>query len=328
MVIAEISGNHLGDLHKAISLVCAAKISGADAVKIQMFKPERMTMDSDLPQFIAGSPWNKKLYDIYKETAMPYEWIPKIQDEAKQCGIELFTSIFDIESLKEAEQLGMPRYKISSFEINYIDLLEAVSDTGKPVIISTGTATQDEIRNAVKIFGTPTILKCTSKYPNDLEDLNLATISDMKDRFGCPVGFSDHTQGIFAAAIATACGADVIEKHICLKKEGHDASFSLTPDEFMAMVEAINCAKMCIGKVDYDSPKQYRRSIVATKSIKKGQKLKGKVATLRTTVQGNVVVGATATKDYEIGDLINGRKNNLNNGRNRKSGKSPNKNVI
>jgi pseudaminic acid synthase len=328
MLIAEISGNHLGDLNKALALIAAAKMSGADAVKIQMFKPERMTMDSDLPQFMAGKPWNKKLYDVYKETAIPYEWIPRLQDEARQCDIELFTSIFDTESLKEAEQLGMPMYKVASFEINYTDLLEEIAKTGKPTMISTGIATQEDIRQAVAILGEPTILKCISKYPTDLEDLNLATIVDMKDRFGCKVGFSDHTSGIFAPAMAIASGADVIEKHICLKKEGPDASFSLTPHEFLAMSEAVRCAKMCMGKIHYKTPKKYGRSMVATEKIKKGQKLKGKIAALRTTTKGSLVVGATATRDYDKGDLINGRENDTDNGRNGKPGKRISKNAL
>ncbi len=328
MVIAEISGNHCGDFDKANALIVAAKMAGADAVKIQMFTPDGMTLDSNKPQFQSKKPWNGKLYDLYKKTALPYEWIPKLQTTAKECGIELFTSVYDLESLVKAEELGMPRYKIASFEINYLELLEAVAKTGKPVIVSTGTATEDEIRTAIEILGSPTLLKCISKYPNQLDDLNLVTIQDMKDRFGCSAGFSDHTPGIFAAAMATAAGAEVVEKHINLDKTGPDAGFSLTPEEFCAMVEAVNCAKLCIGKVSYETPKNYRRSMVAIKLVKKGQKLKGKIKALRTSEQGSMVVGATATQDYEIGDLIHGRKNYSNNGRNRKSRKSPSKKAL
>ncbi len=308
MVIAEISGNHCRDYNKAVALVMAAKAAGADAVKIQMFTPDGMTLDSDKKHFRAVGLWDTKLYDLYKETAMPYDWIPKLQTVAQECGIELFTSVYDLDSLAKAEEFGMPRYKIASFEINYTELLEAVARTGKPIIVSTGTATEEEIRTAVKILGNPTLLKCVSKYPNNLDDLNLATIQDMKDRFGCSVGFSDHTPGIFAAPMAIAAGAEVIEKHITLEKTGPDGTFSLTPEEFCAMMEAINCAKLCMGKVSYETPKNYRRSMIAIKEIKKGQKLKGKVRALRTTLEGSMEVGVMATQNYEIGDMIHGFK--------------------
>ncbi|MCK5018655.1 MAG: N-acetylneuraminate synthase family protein [Candidatus Peribacteraceae bacterium] len=311
MVIAEISGNHGGDLLTARALVIAAKAAGADAVKTQMFTPSGMTLDSDLAHFKAKEPWNRKLYDLYKTTALPYKWIPELQKIAKELAIELFTSVYDLESLSQAEKFNMPRYKIASFEINYTELLEAVAKTQKPVILSIGTATEQEIRDAVKILGNPILLKCISKYPNDLDDLNLATIADMKDRFGCRVGFSDHTIGIFAASIAVAAGAEVVEKHITMDKTGPDGGFSLLPSEFMAMVEAINCAKLCLGKVSYETPKNYRRSMIAIEPIKKGARLKGKIKALRTTEQGNMNVGSIATKDYEIGEMINGNDTNI-----------------
>jgi sialic acid synthase SpsE len=219
----------------------------------------------------------------------------------------------------------MPRYKIASFEINDLILIEAVARTNKPIILSTGTASEQEIRNAITIIqkyhNDITLLKCTSNYPAELHDLNLATIPDMQMRYGCKIGFSDHTKGIFAAAIATTLGAEVIEKHICLDKEGTDGSFSLTPPEFCAMVEVVRCAKQCIGKVTYDMPKTYRRSMVVTEAIKKGESTKGKTKSLRTTFIGTMTPEETATKDYSIGDLIKGNKNeqteHIDNGRDR-----------
>ena len=241
---------------------------------------------------------------------------------------ELFTSVYDLDSLAKAEEFNMPRYKIASFEIKYTELLEAVAKTGKPIIISTGTATEDEIRKAVKILGDPILLKCVSKYPNDLDDLNLATIEDMKNRFGCAVGFSDHTPGIFAAAIATACGAEIIEKHITLSDSSLDASYSLVPEDFCAMVEAVNCAKLCLGKVSYETPKMYRRAMVAIDSIRKGEVYGEKIKALRVVKEGNMDVGDTADKDYEKGDLIHERKDNTNNRRNRKSRQSSGKKTL
>jgi len=313
MIIAEMSGNHNQDLGAAKELVAYASTCGADAIKIQMFTPDSMTLDLDKPQFMAGSPWTGKLYDLYKETAMPYDWIPTLQILAKKFNIELFPTVFDIESLQKAEFLNMPRYKIASFEINDLNLIEAVAKTNKPIIISTGTATEQEIRNAVatvrKYHDDITLLKCTSKYPAPIEELNLATIPDMSLRYGCKIGFSDHTNGIFAASVATALGADVIEKHICLDKTGLDGSFSLTPDEFCGMVEVVNCARLCLGKVSYETPKTYRRSMVVVKEIKKGEPTKGKVKSLRTTLIGTMTPEDIATQDYEIGDLIKGNKN-------------------
>jgi sialic acid synthase SpsE len=317
MVIAEISGNHNGDYTTAKQLVMAAKLAGADAVKIQMFTPDSMTIDSD--KFMSGEPWNEKLYDLYKKTAMPYSWVPLLQDVAKEIDIELFTSVYDLESLSYAEELNMPRYKVSSFEINHVELLEAIAKTGKPVIVSTGTASDKEISRAIEILNSPTLLKCTSRYPANLEDLNISTIADMKERYGCKVGFSDHTVGIFAASIAVAAGAEVIEKHITLDKNGPDGSFSLTPDEFRAMVEGVRCARMCLGEITYDNPKAYRRAMVAIEPIKKGEKYSGKVKALRSLEEGSMDIGVMADTDYDEGDLIHGRKDDFSNRRDRKS---------
>jgi len=312
MIIAEISGNHNGSLDIAKELVVYAANAGADAVKIQMFTPEAMTMDLDLPQFKAGSPWNRKLYDLYKETAMPFEWIPILQTVASQFGIELFPSVFDSESLKRAELLNMPRYKIASFEINDLDLIESVAKTQKPIIISTGTASEQEIRDAISVIekyhNDITLLKCTSSYPATFEELNLSTITDMQVRYGCKIGFSDHTSGLFAAVVATSLGADVIEKHICLEKDGIDGAFSLTPDEFCGIVKVVTNAKKCIGKVSYETTKAYRRSMVATEQIKKGECTEWKMKSLRSTITGTMKPEMTATKDYNIGDLIKGNK--------------------
>jgi sialic acid synthase SpsE len=272
-----------------------------------------MTLDSDLPQFRAGEPWNEKLYSLYEKTAMPYEWIPELQRVAEQFGIELFPSVFDLDSLEKAELLNMPRYKIASFEINDLNLIDAVARTSKPIILSTGTATEQEIRDAIhtvqKYHNDITLLKCTSKYPAKLEELNLATIPDMQVRYGCKIGFSDHTTGVFAAPIAVAIGAEVIEKHICLDNSGPDGSFSLTPPQFSGMVELVRRAETCVGKVSYDTPKTYRRSMVATEQIKKGECTEWKMKSLRSTITGTMTPEMTATKNYNVGDLIKGNKN-------------------
>jgi len=313
MIIAEMSGNHNQSIDDAKSLIVYAANSGADAIKIQIFTPDSMTLDLDLPQFMAGEPWNEKLHGLYKQTAMPYEWIPELQKVAGQFGIELFPSVFSLGSLAMAESVNMPRYKIASFEINDLVLIDAVAETKKPIIISTGTAAEQEIREAIhtvqRHHNDITLLKCTSKYPASLGELNLATIQDMQVRYGCKIGFSDHTKGVFAAPLAVAMGAEVVEKHICLHNNGPDGGFSLTPPQFSSMVELIKRAVTCIGNVSYDTPKAYRRAMVAIEPIIKGEATKWKMKSLRSTIAGTMTPELTATRNYSIGDLIKGNQN-------------------
>ena len=225
MIIAEIGTNHHQDFEIAKELVTQAD-KVADAVKVQMFTPEQMADRNG--QFIRNGQWSgMALYELYEKACMPVEWVPVLKGLCKH----LIVSVYHPDMVDVAEEMGIETYKIASFEITYLELIEKVAQTGKPIIISTGMAEYEEIRNAVNIVKSYhhdiTLLKCTSKYPADLEDLNLVTIQDMENEFCCKVGFSDHTTGYIAAIVATSLGADMIEKHITLDKEGLDGAFSI-----------------------------------------------------------------------------------------------------
>lgn len=279
-IIAEVSCNHLGDLGRAIALIEAAKNSGADAVKFQCWHPDRMVVDRSY-NLTSGSWAGRNLYDLYKEAFTPWEWFPMLFDHAKEVGIEMFSSVFDTEALAFLETLGCPRYKIASFEITDLPLIRAVSSTGKPIIISTGMATENEITDALYATevgcGDVTLLKCTSAYPASVSSANLATIDDLTAQRH-QVGVSDHTLGLVVPIAATVLGATMIEKHLKLTPwdGGPDAAFSLTPREFKAMVNACRDAEASIGKVRYGpteeeaSSLQYRRSLYACKPIGEG----------------------------------------------------------
>jgi sialic acid synthase SpsE len=240
---------------------------------------------------------------------MPVEWFGDLQGVAKEAKIELFASVYHPDMVDIAEAFDNPVYKISSFEIDYYDLIEKVAATAKPIIISTGTATQAEIGKAVSLIkqyhNDITVLKCTSSYPTPVTELNLNTIVDLR-KTGCKVGLSDHSEGIFAPVLATAIGVDMIEKHLTLDKKGLDSAFSLMPDDFRAMVGAVQTAQECLGKVCYDMPKMYRRSMVATQNIVPGELLIGNVAPMRTSVQGTMTGTGIARQNYRKGDLIDG----------------------
>lgn len=284
-IIAEISCNHLGDLGRAKALIEAAKNSGADAVKFQCWHPDRMVVDRSYK--LTSGPWaGRTLYDLYQEAFTPWEWFPTLFDRAKEVGIEMFSSVFDTEALAYMESLGCPRYKIASFEITDLPLIRAVSATGKPIIISTGLASDDEINNAVcaterrgwLVGGDGlTLLKCTSAYPASVESANLVTLYNMR-RYTDSIGVSDHTLGLVVPIAATALGAKMIEKHLTLSRSdgGPDAAFSSEPHEFKAMVDACRQAAAAIGEVRYgptveeESSLQYRRSLYACKAIGKG----------------------------------------------------------
>jgi len=256
-IVAEMSANHLGQLNRALDLVKAAAEAGADAIKIQCWHPARMV--ADLGATVIGGPWDgRNLAELYRECWTPYRWIPAIFDEARKQGIVGFASVFDELALAELECWDCPIYKIASCEIVDIPLIQAVAKTGKPMMISTGMATEREIHAACDAAidvdgGDLTLLKCTAAYPARTIDCNLRTIPDMRKRFALNIGLSDHTLGTTAAVVATTLGATVIEKHLTLARAdaGPDAGFSSEPEEFAQMVAACREATEIRGNIHY-----------------------------------------------------------------------------
>jgi N-acetylneuraminate synthase len=280
-IVAELSCNHLGRLDRAIALIEAAKGAGADAVKLQCWHPDHMVVDRGYT--IPNGPWaGRGLYDLYQEAFTPWEWFPILQDRANAIGIELFASVFDTEALHFLETLHFPRYKIASFEITDLPLIRAVAATGKPLVVSTGMATGQEIEDvfyATEETGVSiTLLKCTSAYPAPASAANLATLADFH-LYTDQVGLSDHTLGTTVAVAATALGAQMIEKHLTLSRSdgGPDAEFSAEPHEFRALVDACRDAAEAIGTVTFGPTEaertslQYRRSLYAIGTIGRGQ---------------------------------------------------------
>ena len=286
-IIAELSANHNGSLENALETIKAAKEVGADAIKLQTYIADTITLDSDKEDFIikGGTLWDgKTLYQLYDEAHTPWKWHAKLFAYAKEIGIDIFSSPFDKTAVDFLEQFDPPAYKIASFEITDHELIRYAASKQKPIIISTGIATIDEIQDAVDIcreVGNEDIvlLKCTSAYPAPLEDANLKTIPNMKETFGVEVGFSDHTLGITAPVAAVALGAGVIEKHFILDKSigGPDADFSLDKEEFAQMVQAVRDTEKLLGKVDYSmndkkrKSRQFARSLYVAENIKKGE---------------------------------------------------------
>ena len=285
-IIAELSANHNGEIKVALETIRAAKRAGADAVKIQTYTPDTLTIDcrNDYFKINHGTAWDGEyLYDLYKRAYTPWDWHEEIFKVAKEEGLICFSSPFDNTAVDLLEKLKSPIYKIASFEIQDIPLIEYTAKKGKPMIISTGIAEIEDIELAIetcKKVGNEdiTILKCTSAYPADPKDANLMTIPDIKKRFGVKVGLSDHTLGIEGPVVATVLGATVIEKHFILDKAigGPDSHFSLDEKEFKKMVTAVRLAEEMIGKVDYkmtDKKKKSRkfsRSLFVVKDVKKG----------------------------------------------------------
>jgi pseudaminic acid synthase len=283
-IIAELSANHNQDLTLALETVRAAAKAGADAIKVQTFRPESLALDVDNPYFgpkTEGAWKGWRPWDLYQKAAMPYDWHQPIQQLAIQLGMEFFSSPFDLEAVDFLESLHVPRYKIASFEINDIPLIKKAAQTGKPMILSTGVASLQDIELAIQTcrdVGNDqiTLLKCTSEYPARIEEANLSKMVDMQQRFGVKVGISDHTAGSFIPSLAVALGAQVIEKHLILNRSlgGLDASFSMEPDEFADMVHTARQAYYALGKVCYDvlEKDQYRkRSLFVVKDIKAGE---------------------------------------------------------
>ena len=276
-VIAELSANHGGEIEIAIETIRAAKRAGADAIKLQTYTADTITIDSKKDYFKInhGTAWDGQfLYDLYKDAALPWEWHQKLFEVAKEEGLICFSSPFDFKAVDLLEELNSPIYKIASFEITDIPLIEYAASKGKPIIISTGIAGVEDIELAIetcKKVGNNdiTILKCTSAYPAAPEDANLLTIPDIAKRFGVKVGLSDHTMGTEAPAIAVALGATVIEKHFILDKKigGADAHFSLDEVEFKQMVDAVRLTETMLGKVDYEMTEKKKKSREFSRSL-------------------------------------------------------------
>jgi pseudaminic acid synthase len=323
-IIAELSANHNGSLQTALDTIKAAYECGANAIKLQTYTADTLTLDSDKDDFMikCGTLWDgRKLYDLYKEAYTPWEWHKELFDYARSLGIDIFSTPFDKSAVDFLETLNPSVYKIASFEITDYELVRYTASKMKPIIISTGIATIDEIQDAVNICKNEgnhqiILLHCTSAYPAPLEDANLLTIPNLAQTFGVISGFSDHTLGIVAPIVAVTLGAKVIEKHFILDRSigGADADFSLDREEFGNMVKAIRDAEKLLGKVSYDmSPKkqksrQFSRSLYVAKDIKKGEKFSEE--NIRSVRPGygthpkylKEILGKVATKDYEFGE--------------------------
>ena len=287
-IIAEMSGNHNGSLKTALKIVDAAAKAGADAIKLQTFTPDTITIKSSRKEFFIKdkkSIWkNNSLYSLYKKAHTPWNWHKEIFDRAKKNKLIYFSSPFDETAVDFLESLNVPLYKVASFEINHFPLLKRIAKTGKPVIMSTGLASLNDIKAAVKYIKEHgckqlALLKCTSAYPSNPKDLNLITIKEMKKIFKCEVGFSDHSLGIGAAITAVNYGATIIEKHFTINKhKGVDGKFSSEFEELKMLKRETEVAWRAKGKIFFGPTnneirfKRYRRSIYIFKNINKGEK--------------------------------------------------------
>lgn len=285
-IIAEMSANHNRDFDKAVKIIEAAKEAGADAVKLQTYTPDTITIDCDNDYFrIKGTIWDgRTLYDLYEDAYMPWEWQPRLKEVAETIDMDLFSTPFDSTAVNFLEKMDVPAYKVASFEIVDIPLIEKMARTGKPLIISSGMATFAEIEEAVlavRNAGTKQIalLKCTSAYPAPPEEMNLRTIPHLMEALHVPVGLSDHSMGIAVPVAAVALGACIIEKHLTLSHDipGPDSAFSLEPHEFKAMVMAVRIAEKAFGTVHYgagdqeDQSRNFRRSLFVVQDMKAGE---------------------------------------------------------
>lgn len=323
-IIAELSANHNGDIQNALDTIKAAKEIGANAIKLQTYTADTMTLDCDKEDFIVagGTLWDgKKLHELYQEAYTPWEWHKELFDYARSIGIDIFSTPFDKSAVDFLEQFNPTAYKIASFEITDYDLIRYTASKGKPIIISTGIATIDEIQDAVDIckeVGNEDIilLKCTSAYPAPLEDANLNTIPNIAQTFGVISGFSDHTIGSTAPIAAVTLGAKVIEKHFILDRSigGPDAAFSMEKDEFKHMIDAIRDTEKLLGKVTYTmtekrkSSRRFSRSLYVAKDIKKGEAFtEENIRAVRPGFGAHPkylkdILGKISTKDYSFGD--------------------------
>ena len=285
-IVAEMSANHSHDFDQAVKIMEAAKESGADAIKLQTYTPDTMTINCDNEYFrIKGTMWNgRNLYELYGEAHTPWDWQPKLKEIAHQIGIDLFSTPFDNTAVDFLETMNVPAHKIASFEVVDLPLLRRIAQTGKPLIMSTGMATQDEVKEAVDTIRAAggsqlALLKCTSAYPAPPEEMHLRTIPHMAETFHVPVGLSDHTMETAVPAAAVALGACIIEKHFTLTRAqpGPDSAFSLEPHEFKVMVEAVRGVEKALGNVHYGANEQesksrvFRRSLFVVEDVRAGE---------------------------------------------------------
>ncbi len=324
-VICELSGNHNGSLERALSMIDAAADTGCDAIKIQTYTADTITLDVDRPEFrIEGGLWDgRSLYELYREAQTPYEWHPALFARARARGVILFSSPFDESAVELLDELGAPAYKIASFEAVDLPLIRHAASKGKPLIISTGMANLAEIeaaRAAALEAGAAgvVLLHCVSSYPAALEDANVRTVANMAERFACPVGLSDHTPGTAAAVAAVALGASVIEKHFTLARAdgGPDAAFSLEPAEFHALVADCKAAWRALGRAHYEvvgaerGNLAFRRSLYVAADVRAGEPLTR--TNLRSVRPGlglppaalDAVLGRPAARDLARGEPL------------------------
>lgn len=323
-IIAELSANHNNDLDLALKTIEAIAETGADAVKVQTYTADSLVLDVDNEYFSARKDglWKgRKLYELYQEGSLPYEWHTPLKDLTEKLGMVFFSSPFAMKDVDFLEKLDCPIYKIASFEINHIPLIERVAATGKPIIISTGVATLEDIELAVETCRNVgnndiTLLKCTSEYPAKIEDANLLNIPDLAKKFGTKVGVSDHTMGSVVPMTSVALGATVIEKHIILSRDlgGVDSAFSMEPEEFKEMVDNVRLVHQSLGKVNYEQPEKNhnrKRSIFIAENIKTGEIFTE--TNLQIVRPGNglhpkylkEILGKTANQDLEKGMPLN-----------------------
>ena len=325
-LIAELSANHGGEITFAKEAIKAAKEIGANAIKLQTYTADTLTLNCNKEDFIVKSDtlWDgKTLYGLYSEAYTPWEWHQELFEYARAIDIDIFSTPFDKSAVDFLEQFNPSAYKIASFEITDYGLIEYTAEKGKPMIISTGIATIDEIQDAVDICRSVgnndiILLKCTSAYPAAFEDANLKTIPNLAETFGVFSGFSDHTPGIVAPVVAVTLGARVIEKHFILDKSigGPDASFSLDKEEFAQMIKAVRNTEKLLGKVDYSltdkkkKNRQFSRSLYVAEDIKEGELITEK--NVRSVRPGfglhpkylKQILGKKARKTYKLGDRI------------------------
>jgi N-acetylneuraminate synthase len=324
-VICELSGNHNGSLERALLMIDAAAATGCDAIKIQTYTADTITMDVDRPEFrIDGGLWDgRSLYELYQEAHTPFEWHAALFERARARGVILFSSPFDETAVDLLAELGAPAYKIASFEAVDLPLIRHAASKGKPLIISTGMANLAEIEAAKAAAleagaAGVVLLHCVSSYPSTFADANVRTVADMAQRFGCPIGLSDHTPGTAASVAATAVGASVIEKHFTLARAdgGPDAAFSLEPMEFTALVADCKAAWQALGRAHYEvlgaeaGSLLFRRSLYVTAAVKAGEPLSR--ANVRSIRPGNglapvhldAVLGRRAARDLERGEPL------------------------
>lgn len=288
-VICELSGNHNGSLERALRMIDAAAATGCDAIKLQTYTPDTITIESERPEFwLHGGLWDgKSLYQLYGEAYTPYEWHPVLFEHARKLGVTMFSTPFDVTAVDLLENLGTPAYKIASFEMIDLPLVAYIASKRKPIIMSTGMANHAEIQAAVdtaRAHGCEelVLLHCVSNYPADIHDANVRTVPAMAQEFLCPVGLSDHTMGSAASIAAIALGACVIEKHFTLARAdgGPDAGFSLEPHEFTALVTDCKLAYQALGRAHFTTlgseqgSRQFRRSLYVMRDVSRGEILR------------------------------------------------------